>query len=337
LDEYGTEAAPVIVAEEVDEWQQLIAWDFDPLPLENPELLKLSFVVIKNSVSSREGLMSQENETALHRYISAVCAEYQENPYHNFKHAFSVLQGTAAILVAGGGELVQATAVEQMGLLVGALVHDVGHPGYNNDYFVKRKHNLAIRYNDQAVLENMHCALGFELMMKEGNNFTAGWSEESYAVFRRTTVAAILNTDMKVHFDLTSRLQDFKSPDEVDVGNSEQRRFLLSLYVHAADLGNPVLPTKQCQAWAKRVVTEFHRQYERETSEGLVFAPFMACRPDDEKEVAKLQISFINYVVAPMWGAMAAVIPNLKSRVAQLQENLESWQRIRDGDEDEER
>jgi hypothetical protein len=195
---------------------------------------------------------------------------------------------------------------------------------------VKSRHKLAITYNDNAVLENMHCALAFELLMIDKNNFLSHWTEDKLHIFRRTTVAAILNTDMKVHFDLASRLQEIKSPEEVDPNNAEQRRFLLSVFVHAADLGNPVLPTAQCQAWAFRVVSEFHRQYEREKAEGLPFAPFMACRPQDTREVAKLQISFINYVVAPMWTAMASVLPQLRPRIDQLQENLEHWQTLRD-------
>ena len=344
-----------------EDWERLIAWEFDPLQCENPELVRNVFQIFlgegflpsvstptspstptpppppaltpaRAPVEESVGILSEADSPRLKQYISAICAAYErhENPYHNFKHAVSVLQGTAAILRSGGSELVQARPEEQLALLVAALVHDVGHPGYNNDYFVKSRHKLAITYNDNAVLENMHCSLAFELLLIEKHNFTLSWSDERFQHFRRIAVAAILNTDMKVHFDLASRLQDFKSPEEVDPDNAEQRKFLLSMFVHAADLGNAVLPTKQCEAWAKRVVSEFHRQSEREKAEGLPFAPFMACRPEDTREVAKLQISFINYVVAPMWGAMAAVIPKLKSRVVQLQDNLEHWQRCRD-------
>ena len=324
---------PVAPVEEV--WETLISWDFEALDFEDADLMRNVFRIFLGwGFLAVDGLVADGMK--LKQYISAVCNSYgrHENPYHNFKHAYSVLQGTASILRSGGSELVEASQEEQLALLMAALVHDVGHPGYNNDYYVKSRHKLAITYNDNAVLENMHCSLAFELLLMPKHNFTATWSDANYQQFRRTAVAAILNTDMKVHFDLASRLQDIKSADETDPHNSEQRRFLLSVYVHAADLGNPVLPTKQCTAWAARVVAEFHRQYEREKAEGLAFAPFMACQPDDTREVAKLQISFINYVVAPMWGAMAIVLPKLKPRVLQLQANLQHWQALRDGDVD---
>jgi hypothetical protein len=35
-------------------------------------------------------------------------------------------------------------------LLVGSLAHDVGHPGVNNVYLVKAKHELALQHNDRS-------------------------------------------------------------------------------------------------------------------------------------------------------------------------------------------
>ena len=47
--------------------------------------------------------------------------------------------------------------------MVGALVHDVGHPGLNNNYQIMTNSPLAVRYNDRSVLENHHCSLAFTL------------------------------------------------------------------------------------------------------------------------------------------------------------------------------
>ncbi len=51
---------------------------------------------------------------------------------------------------------------QEMAALVAAAIHDVDHPGLNNQYLVAVRHELAILYNDSAVLENHHLATGFK-------------------------------------------------------------------------------------------------------------------------------------------------------------------------------
>ena len=46
------------------------------------------------------------------------------------------------------------------GALMAALVHDIGHPGKTNRFMTRTDHALAIQYNDQSVLENMHVFTG---------------------------------------------------------------------------------------------------------------------------------------------------------------------------------
>ena len=48
--------------------------------------------------------------------------------------------------------------------LIAAAIHDVGHPGHNNNFEIAIQSDLAITYNDQAVLENYHLATTFSLL-----------------------------------------------------------------------------------------------------------------------------------------------------------------------------
>ena len=40
-------------------------------------------------------------------------------------------------------------------------MHDVKHPGYNNDFMIKKDTEIALTYNDKSVLENYHISTAF--------------------------------------------------------------------------------------------------------------------------------------------------------------------------------
>jgi hypothetical protein len=50
------------------------------------------------------------------------------------------------------------------------LMHDVAHPGVDNNFLIGVKHTKALRYNDISVLENHHCAICFKLLLDPKND-----------------------------------------------------------------------------------------------------------------------------------------------------------------------
>ena len=48
--------------------------------------------------------------------------------------------------------------------MVSALCHDVDHSGRNNHFEVSSYSKLALRYNDESVLENHHAATTFKIL-----------------------------------------------------------------------------------------------------------------------------------------------------------------------------
>ena len=48
-------------------------------------------------------------------------------------------------------------------MLLAAALHDVGHPGLNNDFLIKTEHEFAVTYNDRSPLENYHVATGWRV------------------------------------------------------------------------------------------------------------------------------------------------------------------------------
>lgn len=56
------------------------------------------------------------------------------------------------------------TDLEKFAALFACAVHDVDHPGLSNQFLSTTSNELAILYNDHAVLENHHLATAFKFM-----------------------------------------------------------------------------------------------------------------------------------------------------------------------------
>merc|ERR1719359_2169517 len=101
-------------------------------------------------------------------------------PYHNWNHAVDVTHCIFRMLNLCPTERFWSHH-ERYALVVSAICHDIGHPGYNNPFLVETSHELAIRYNDRSPLENMHCAKLFEIV---GQPKTAVFSEMDRSQYR---------------------------------------------------------------------------------------------------------------------------------------------------------
>jgi hypothetical protein len=304
-----------------EELDQLISWENDFLSLSESELVTRSVKIYK-----LWGFCPQFVDLdKISSFVRLVSENYRsENPYHNFHHAHSVMAITANLLSKTCRGVF--SNIEDLGILTAAMCHDVGHRGLNSDYYIKTRHALAIQYNDNSVLENMHCSLTFELLRSsEAVDFTKSWSDDEYIQFRRIVIQSIMATDMKVHFDLTGGLQKFSGK----IDDAENKKLVYQSIVHAADLSNPVMPTKPSFQWAFRVVEEMYEQGRLEEQDGFVVAPFMRYPPTETVEFAKLQVSFIEFIVAPLWKSMAVVWPSLQDRVSQMEKNLKFWESLK--------
>lgn len=57
--------------------------------------------------------------------------------------------------------------LDEVAALIAATVHDVDHPGRTNSFLCNAGSELAILYNDTAVLESHHAALAFQLTVRD--------------------------------------------------------------------------------------------------------------------------------------------------------------------------
>ena len=286
------------------------------------------------------------------RFVADVHALYRSNPYHNFAHALSVMHVCFLALHRSYACAALLQPVEQLAVLLAALSHDVDHPGVNNGHEAATLSDLALRYNDQSVLEHHHAATMFQLLQPRrlsadsGSDTPAAAAIEAsrqpevadrvsllrldrpaYTRFRAAAIAGILATDMKHHDSLTDASRRLRPGRENVAGVSP--KLLIELLLHGADLSNPILPSfPVVHDWAGRVCAEFSAQVDREKALGLPFAPHMDGLTSPQA-VAKMQLGFIDYVVSPLWTTLTTnLFPELAEVRVNLAANRAQWAAI---------
>lgn len=127
----------------------------------------------------------QTDETVMQNWLTLIEANYHStNSYHNSSHAADVLQATAVFLERPA-LCYSLDLLDIVVCLVGAIIHDVDHPGRNSAFLCNSGSELAILYNDTTVLENHHSALGFRLTQSDNRvNIFANVEPDTYKQLR---------------------------------------------------------------------------------------------------------------------------------------------------------
>eukprot|EP00932_Pfiesteria_piscicida_P018694 SRR837773.5546.p1 GENE.SRR837773.5546~~SRR837773.5546.p1 ORF type:complete len:163 (+),score=68.73 SRR837773.5546:2-490(+) len=151
---------------------------------------------------------------------------------------------------------------DRFALVVSAVCHDMGHPGFNNPFLVETGSEIAIRYNDRSPLENMHCAKLFELAGKPRSAIFGFLDRPRYKEVRQVCVEAILHTDNVQHFPMIKELQvlyemncevfdlslqlsvrdelEFPPREIIDIFvEPEKKTTLRNLFLHFSDISTP--------------------------------------------------------------------------------------------------
>lgn len=251
----------------------------------------------------------------LNSFIVAVFDLYHPNPFHNIYHGVHVLHVCYTMLSCETS--INASPLQIFSLFIAALCHDLDHPGNNNDFEIKRMSILALKHNDDAVLERHHSEMTFNILQNSESNILGKLSKRDKAEARKLIISSILSTDMSKHFDIC------KEMTTVTKDNIESNK-LLGWMIHAADLSAQALPIEQAKSWGSRVVQEFILQAEKEKKLNLDVAPFMQ-NLNDEQSILDLQIGFLTFVLLPMWEPFVSLLPNLKFFVSGIQSNLDYY------------
>jgi len=269
-------------------------------------------------------------QSILCNFIRSIEEDYNnENAYHNSMHAADVLQSVHFILTRIEDERIVITELESFSVLLAAIVHDVKHPGRNNNFQVNNQTEYALKYNDRSVLENMHLSSAFSRVMGEHKDDTLNifqdMKPEEATLCREMCIDTVLHTDSSKHFSIVSEIKCLRMKNSQD--STEQYvtgTDILPFILHSADISNPAKPRKTAIEWTERCLREFFEQGDEEKKLGLPISPL--CDRLETKR-ADSQVGFIKYVIQPTFEVLGMFIPKVNEEINPIIEsNLLFWE-----------
>uniref|UniRef100_A0A8C1TBD6 Phosphodiesterase n=1 Tax=Cyprinus carpio TaxID=7962 RepID=A0A8C1TBD6_CYPCA len=230
--------------------------------------------------------------------------------------------------------------LDEVAALLAATVHDVDHPGRTNSFLCNAGSELAILYNDTAVLESHHAALAFQLTVRDSKcNIFKNMERNQFRTLRQAIIDMVLATEMTRHFEHVNKfVNSINKPmsaieenssdceGQASIRNSPENRLLIKrMLIKCADVANPCRPLELCIEWAGRISEEYFAQTDEEKRQGLPVV--MPVFDRNTCSIPKSQISFIDYFITDMfdaWDAFAS-LPGLMENLA---ENYKYWKNL---------
>ncbi|KAJ3195451.1 High affinity cAMP-specific 3',5'-cyclic phosphodiesterase 7A [Irineochytrium annulatum] len=291
------------------------------------------------------------DENVIRAFLVTMEAGYKPNLYHNSTHAADVLQAIHYFLqTLNLRALVKPEDI--FAAVVAATIHDLDHPGTNNAFMINSSSPLAIRYNDQSVLENHHCAKAFEIMMSPDSNcnILSTLSPEKFKQVRSCILSMVLATDMAGHFEFIAKFKNKLSGqskahfrislfyyEEANVGSfvclvalnvedPKDRQLMLDIAIKCGDISNSTKSAEIMKKWAELIMEEFFRQGDEEMKNKIPVSMFM---DRHNTVIPKCQVGFIDYIVNPLyevWDAFVNEEHNFPA-LQNLSKNREYWKK----------
>ncbi|KAM6034055.1 high affinity cAMP-specific and IBMX-insensitive 3',5'-cyclic phosphodiesterase 8B [Chlamydotis macqueenii] len=316
------------------------SWDFNIFELE-AVTNKRPLVYLGLKVFARFGVSEFLNcsEATLRAWLQVIEANYHSsNSYHNSTHAADVLHATAFFL---SKERVKGSLdhLDEVAALIAATIHDVDHPGRTNSFLCNAGSELAVLYNDTAVLESHHTALAFQLTTKDTKcNIFKNIDRNHYRTLRQAIIDMVLATEMTKHFEHVNKFvnsinKPMASESEgsdcdctANIMNFPDNQTLIKrMMIKCADVANPCRPLELCIEWAGRISEEYFAQTDEEKRQGLPVV--MPVFDRNTCSIPKSQISFIDYFITDMFDAWDA-FAHLPVLMQHLANNYKHWKTL---------
>jgi len=311
-----------LVAKEIK--TRLHDWDFGPggiFEIADSCSGNILYMVASSSISNfglcgKLGVGEQELTNLLH----SVEANYKDVPYHNSTHASDVVHSVFWILEqAGLAKQIDPIAV--FALLVGAAIHDMGHPGQGNAFHVNCGSAVALRYNDYSVLESMSISEAFFLMKDSANDILKPLKAADRQLFRSLVISMVISTDLDNHHrDLAQFRTKMLGPTRGDPNTPDCCAITCGITLHFADVASVAKEWQVYKGWIDRLFEEFGAQGDQEKK--LNVSPIAENNDRSQACPPRAQQKFIGFFASDLANALTEVFPKMQEVKDRMDSNL---------------
>lgn len=298
-----------------------------------PLFILLRHISINSGLTSSIGI----DEAKFLNFIWAVENSYRKKvSFHNSTHAADVLHCIYCLLRS---PVVSGTfsSLEILSMYIAAAVHDIDHPGIDNDFLVATCHSYSCIYNDMSVLENHHCFSAFSLMNIPECNFVSSLTLSEYVRMRQIIVEMIMATDPSTRlqklicYELQSKLLDKNTPfnpkDDLD-----DKIILARSLIRVADISNTSKNWHIYREWTRLLSCEQKHQMHLENIVGHRHPTRNAEMKLKLSSQSSLQKCFLETTVYPITSTLCEYL-ELKEITTGVDKNLCILSSIENGDE----
>eukprot|EP01083_Nonionella_stella_P248371 859977_1 len=327
-----------------DKYWNKLSWNFDPISFGEHAKVAGNTVVLLGWHLIRMNGWHTEFKVAPHKLITFLYqiqeAYHNDNWYHNKYHAADVMNNMYWYMTKCTSMDKHLDAFDRFIGVMAAVCHDVDHNGYNNSYHQRTKSYLAIRYNDQSILENHHISYSFKLISSDAHyNWISDLKDTALIErARKYLIRLILGTDMSLHKKHLNQIQTLKKKLVTDDGETvvmseDDKINLLAIILHAADIANAAKTRSLCVEWAKRCIEEFRVQGD---DEKRLFGKESQLLFDRKHPLEKSQVGWIKFVMLPYFTPLNELLKNdIKPQIDNLHNNLKQWTEYKEYQDDE--
>ncbi len=255
---------------------------------------------------------------------------YLNNPFHNAVHACTVLHSTIHLIRSSDFmKSIQdpfLRAIVYLSACVAASGHDMRHPAVTSQFLINTDNPIAIKYNDQSVLENFHLTQLLEALRAFDTNIYGNFSRNIQQFARSIIIAMVLATDLQKHNDILARFQK-----RSDLNNQERLVVTLQILLKCADISHSVADFKSHRMWAYSLQQEMFAQGDIEKCLSLPLSMF-ADRHEPSTTIMHNQTGFHRLIVLPLFQALVDEFPCFQFLLDRAQVNYQKWKENRHED-----